>query len=272
MDQIPSYALYGEATQRPEWFHAETIPVRSRRHGFTIAPHRHSHLFQVLILTAGRADMVLDGETHQLHAPAVAVLPALSVHGYTFSRDVDGHVLSLLTSALPRDILPAAAVLRDAAVIAAAHDLMHEPADPYAQQARATLLLIAINRATQTPPAPGTHLSAFRALIEQHFRTPRPIKTYASALGISQTHLARLTRAGTGQSPLEMIEQRIALEIKRNLLFTNRSMKQIAADLGYDDPAYFSRVAARLLGQSARAYRANSVIRATAPPPPAPPA
>ncbi|HEY9009796.1 MAG TPA: helix-turn-helix domain-containing protein, partial [Devosia sp.] len=61
-----------------------------------------------------------------------------------------------------------------------------------------------------------------------------------------------------------LIERRIALEARRQLRFSNLSIKQIAAELGYDDPAYFTRFATRALGTPPSNYRAAS---RTLPPP-----
>ena len=96
MKTIPTYALYGEQDSAEDWLHWETIPARARHHDFRIAPHRHEHLFQILLLTKGSAEIVLDDEEFRLGADAVIVVPALVVHGYIFSSDVDGLVVTLL--------------------------------------------------------------------------------------------------------------------------------------------------------------------------------
>ena len=82
MNFIPTYALYGEtqSEHRQDWLHWETIQARSRLHDYRIAPHRHEQFFQVLYLTAGRAEMVLDGDSHVLLPECVAVVPAGVVH------------------------------------------------------------------------------------------------------------------------------------------------------------------------------------------------
>src|SRR5690606_38868581 len=97
MTDIPVYALYGENTYSEEqnWLHWETITSRSRLYGFHIAPHRHEQFFQVLFLARGEARVTLDGLETVLAAPALVTVPALTVHGYAFSPDVEGFVLTL---------------------------------------------------------------------------------------------------------------------------------------------------------------------------------
>jgi len=47
----------------------------------------------------------------------------------------------------------------------------------------------------------------------------------------------------------------VALEARRQLLFSALPIKQIGAELGYDDPAYFSRFITRLYGMSPASLR-----------------
>ena len=96
---------------------------------------------------------------------------------------------------------------------------------------------------------------AFRQLIEERFRETRRVEAYAAAVGVSATHLNRVCRQVAGVSSLGLIERRIALEARRMLLFSTLSIKQIGGELGYDDPAYFSRFLTRVLGKPPGAFR-----------------
>lgn len=275
MHTIPTYSLYGEDhdTHAQEWLHWETIPARAKLHGFRISPHRHDHLFQLLYLTSGKGEVVIDDQARVLLPGSMAILSPLSVHGFSFSDDVDGRILTLRE----RDIralhldLPAAGVIgpdASAEVARFMDDLIAEVDHPragfdVAVQARIALLIVGVQRA-RAPDARApdpkrdparAHAIAFRNLVEERFRHSRSVAEYAATLGISQTHLGRISRDVLGASPLAVIEKRIALEARRFLLFTNLSVKEIGARLGYDDPAYFSRMLARLLGQSPRAFR-----------------
>ena len=121
---------------------------------------------------------------------------------------------------------------------------------------------MALHRA-RTLPAPRNpgaararfHATAFRWLVDQRFRETRRVGDYAGRLGISQTHLNRVCRQELGISALTVIERRIALEARRQLLFSTLTIKQIGAGLGYDDPAYFTRVLKRVLGATPASFR-----------------
>jgi AraC family transcriptional regulator, transcriptional activator of pobA len=61
--------------------------------------------------------------------------------------------------------------------------------------------------------------------------------------------LSRMTAAGLGCSPMDVIHRRMALEAHRLLSFTNATAAQVAAELGFDDPSYFSRFYQRMTGR-----------------------
>lgn len=271
MNSIPVYALYGEQVATQDWLHWETIQARSRLHGYKISPHRHEQFFQVLHLTGGRAQVRIDDRVAELTREGVVAVPALSVHGFAFSDDVEGIVVTLMERDL-RELgveLPGPMVLRGQSLeVGEALDRLIAEADrpgsghEAAMRAHLTLLLVALQRARQDGRPEGEvadrallHARAFRALVDQQFRTTRKIGDYAGMLGISQTHLNRVSREVLGASALEVIERRVALEARRMLLFSGLSIKEIGAELGYDDPAYFSRVLTRVLGMAPGVFR-----------------
>jgi AraC family transcriptional activator of pobA len=97
----------------------------------------------------------------------------------------------------------------------------------------------------------------FEALLEQHHLERWSVADYAGALSITPTHLNRVTRAATGDTASHLILNRLVREARRNLVYTNLPVSTIAYALGFEDPAYFSRVYAAATGVSPRAFRAQ---------------
>lgn len=273
MISIPTYTLYGEfgSERLHGWLHWETIQSRSRLHDYRIAPHRHEHLLQVLQLMSGSARVTLDGEEFDLAPGCVVVVPALTVHGYDFSPDVEGVVVTLLDRDVRAIDLPfAEAVVIPQApkpIAAAIERLIAEADEPgerhdVAMRAHMALLLLLLHRASSRS-ATGSggadrmrqHAEAFRQLVDRQFRQTRRIADYAGQIGISHTHLNRICRRMLGASAQQVIERRVALEVRRQLQFSMLPIRQIGAELGYDDPAYFTRLATRLLGVAPSAFR-----------------
>jgi AraC family transcriptional activator of pobA len=98
-------------------------------------------------------------------------------------------------------------------------------------------------------------MTRLNALIGTHFRQHRPATFYADSLGISVTHLNRISHSGAGKSFRQLLTDRLMTEARRNLVFSLLSVQQIAYELGYADPAYFSRTFLRTTGETPGAFR-----------------
>lgn len=100
---------------------------------------------------------------------------------------------------------------------------------------------------------------AFFHALEQHFTTIKRPAGYAALLNISTPYLNECVRMVTGRPVSHHILQRTVLEAKRLLYHSDKSVKEIAAELGYDDYAYFSRLFTKSVGLSASSFRAKNL-------------
>ena len=84
--------------------------------------------------------------------------------------------------------------------------------------------------------------AAFTAMVEQGFRSPKSIATYARELGVTPTHLTRACNATSGRSASGILMERRLYEARRLLAETKLPVKSIASELGFSTPAYFTRL------------------------------
>lgn len=96
---------------------------------------------------------------------------------------------------------------------------------------------------------------SFKQLLQKNFRTLKRPSDYARGLNISTSYLNECVNHVTGHSVSIHIRNRIVLEAKRLLYHTDKSAKEIAFDLGYEDYPYFSRLFTKTAGISAMAFR-----------------
>jgi AraC family transcriptional activator of pobA len=78
--------------------------------------------------------------------------------------------------------------------------------------------------------------------IEDNFRTKHSASDYADLLNLTSSSLARVTKNHFNKTLSDLITERIIVEAKRELYLTDKTIKEIAYELGYDDEYYFSRV------------------------------
>ena len=84
-------------------------------------------------------------------------------------------------------------------------------------------------------------LQNLKDAIEKSFKKKHSAGEYANELNISIKALAKVTKTYFNKTITELISERIIIEAKRELYLTNKTVKEIAFELGYDDEYYFSR-------------------------------
>lgn len=90
----------------------------------------------------------------------------------------------------------------------------------------------------------------FSRLVEIHFRTKHTVADYADILGVAPKTLSNKFNRLELKQPNDIIKDRIILEAKRLLGYSSLSVKEIAYQLGYDDPAYFNRLFTNKVGDT----------------------
>jgi AraC family transcriptional activator of pobA len=273
---IQTYNLFGEARDLPDVVHCETIAARSVLHEWEFDAHRHARLHQILLIARGGGQATLEGRVHALRPMRVVNVPVGHVHGFSFTRGTQGWVLTVAAEMLDEVLTPAEGlrrVLVQPAVVRGTPQMRSTMAQIFSEFAgrhfaRAHLLralsaaligLVAREMAgKQDTPDAASRADLFRrfeALLEQHFLEHWTVSDYAKALSITPTHLSRLVRASTGHAASHLILDRVVREARRNLVYTNLPVSTIAYALGFNDPAYFSRLFSGATGLSPRAFR-----------------
>ncbi len=286
-DQVSIFGLYGE--EKPEddleFFHIEQISTRSSQYDWQIRPHAHQGMFQLLYLSAGEAMVRIDEGLHKTPAPAVICLPGNVVHGFQFLPGSEGWVLTvgetLLTDSsdmrsrmligplmlAPRRIplaegAPAAALIGE--VMEKMYDEFNWPrlgrGAMFDWMVRIILLTVRRLEEEHRPEEPGKRarhgqFARFRQLLEDNYKSHWPVESYADALGIPPARLNRICRSTTEKTAGALIQDRLTLEAQRLLIYTNATASMVAAELGFQDPAYFARFFKRRTGLSPIAFR-----------------
>lgn len=92
-----------------------------------------------------------------------------------------------------------------------------------------------------TPKGKNDILRQYNLLVETYYKKEHSVTFYADQLNKSPKTLSN-SFAKYSKSPLKIIHDRIVLETKRQLLYTDKSSKEIAYDIGFDDASHLSRL------------------------------
>lgn len=98
-------------------------------------------------------------------------------------------------------------------------------------------------------------LQQLKDAIDNDFKSKHTPKEYAVLLNISPNALAKITKKHFNKTLTNLIAERIIIEAKRELYLTNKSVKEVAYELGYDDEYYFSRFFKKNVNISPQVYR-----------------
>lgn len=95
----------------------------------------------------------------------------------------------------------------------------------------------------------------FNIAVENHYKTKHQVQDYADLLNKSPKTLSNLFSIYNQKSPLHIIHERVGLEAKRLLIYTDKSTKEIAFELGFEEVAHFSRFFKKQIGQAPTEFK-----------------
>lgn len=107
---------------------------------------------------------------------------------------------------------------------------------------------------------PFETIRRFMVLVDMHFREKKQVKEYADMLCKSPKTLSNLLADYHQPSAIKIIHQRIEAEARRLLLYTSKSSKDIALQLGFEDQASFARFFKKMTGLSTTEYRQKQLV------------
>lgn len=288
---IPNLIL-GQDYDKPyqdELIHYDALENLATFFGRDMAVHRHANYVQIHFIDRGAIEFQIDDQMYHLIGPALILTPPSVPHSFYSVDDAQGHVLTLhqslvwqlfkagldqqlglgLEQALCVDVhnLSPSEVPHWRLIVQTLQALAEEwqndyPAKHLSLQHLVQLLLIQLSRLNKQDlpkqDLPNDDLQIFRRfnnLVQDYYQEHWHLNAYVKALGISASRLHQACQRTTSQPPKKIIHERLIQEAKRLLTFTQLSSAEICYQLGFSDPAYFSRFFKRATGQTAQSYR-----------------
>lgn len=276
--------VIGDASDHVGFLNCERIAERSHIHGWTVEQHFHEGLAQLFVFGHGTVRSQIDTQRKEIVGPALVWMPEMVTHAFEYPLDMPGWVITV----------PSADVSRIAMEMTWLNGWIGSPRVISGQQANKfievcvtfselalkevrrqgettsialeslfRLLITNCHRALITEEALLPLLenrrlnlvTRFQMLLDQHLEDPKTVSEYSRILAVTPTHLSRSAKEITGKTAGELIADRVLLEAKRKLVFTNLSISEICYALRFSSPAYFSRFFTKLTNDSPTAYR-----------------
>lgn len=277
---IPEFFVYGEPVRALDvgFLHVETVMARRSLHNGEVAAHKHPRMGQITFWTSGAGIYRIEDMAWSFSGPTVSFVPSGVVHGFTVEPGADAVVVSVADDALAviaeHSLLqletPVFVSGRGEAALwtrleRAVEAIRSEYSDGLAGAGKVLPPLIAVAlcgiarleaTARRAPLPPAVALAGrLRQLIDRHFREDWPVERYVQVLGTTRHLLDKAAREVLGVGVQRAVGERRLTEAKRLLLFTIRSVEDIAYECGFNDPAYFSRFFRESVGQPPSGWR-----------------
>lgn len=235
-------------------------------------PHRH-HDFQIIWMTKAKGEHIVDFVTYDMEDQMIFVLrpgqihqlPGYCIYGFCitftekfyFSNKHDRESLYDFTTLFDdsQEYAPIRISNPTAANLSMLITLMQQELSVQFEGSsssvikhllNAFLLLAEREKKHNVANSPAllhhdARIIELRRVVEKHFRKEHQTTFYAQHFALTAKRLNEITREAIGKTVTDMIRARLILEAKRQLAFSHRSVKEICYELGFEDPAYFSR-------------------------------
>jgi len=229
----------------------------------------------LLWFTRGQGRITVAGTTNGYGAHNAIFIPSGVMHGFEVSTQVFGTAVFIPSDlGFPLPVIPIHMRIRDsgpqAEITGILDNLQRELDGALPERVRAThhhtgLLSVWLRRqsllhevGSKTPDAGQRLATRFTEMIEAEYHSGMNVAQYADALGVTPTHLTRVCNQACGRPASALLNDRVIFEARRLLSETKTPIQQVAADLGFTSPAYFTRAFQHHTGLTPSAFRRSS--------------
>ncbi len=228
----------------------------------------------VIVCTEGAGWCDLDGKPYDIRAGEVLVIPARMPHRYYADARRPWSIWWLhVTGDDVADLLTATGItpttptmsLSDPVAVTQLIELIcdalavDETAASLIAAAGAAWHLLALLAGQGRHEGRGSPIALVQAHLRLHLAAPVSVPELAAMAGFSPSHFSARFRAVTGFSVVEYVKRLRMARARQLLITTELSVSEVASDVGYDDPFYFSRQFSAVTGLSPRLYRQRSL-------------
>lgn len=290
MDSVKVYHQVNSEEDSVSFAISKMEDIYVKRNGRVDEPHRHNY-YTVLIVERAKGVHKIDFNTYELGENQVFFVAPGQVHQVVEKEKSFGYVMTfsnlfLIENTIPLSFIESLNLFQNygQSPPLLPSQKQYESITKYANQifnlyhsdtdmkhlsigAFLKLLLIECNNICSINPiesdvdTTGDNLiRSFRKAVNEHYKKEHSTSYYAGLLHITPDHLNRTFRSKVGKTAKDFIQSRIITEAKRLLYFTDLTTKEIAYELGFNEPANFSAFFKKHTDLSPSEFKKNEIV------------
>lgn len=219
-------------------------------------PHKHD-FYQILLIDSGQGIHQLDFNRYKIKPRQVFVVKPGQTHAWTLKKDVKGLVIEFSQSSGLGELVESLEAMIDCFQLEKGDfqkvsELVRLMKSEFEEESKednkvlqnllnAFLFLLIRLVKGETKTSKVRLVGQFKSLLEKHFREEHDVAFYAMKCHLPPKSFTMQLKRSLGKSPREVIQERLILESKRYLIYSDLSVGEIGYKLGFQDPNYFSR-------------------------------
>jgi AraC-like DNA-binding protein len=255
-----------------EMFTLSSLYERAARLGIDLEGPQRPEFDMIFVGTRGTGRLIVDFEPVPIGKRWLTFVAHGRVRQFVIDRAVDAWMLLFEPERVgPSPVLaptwtsPALEIPSDlrprldavVAELAAEQDHAGDARQPAILDHLLRVLVLHAERVRETGAPLPDALARFFTILERDHASIRAVSHYARAAGISTRRLGELLGERIGKSTKQVIDERVVLECKRRLVHTDASVKELAEELGFDEPTNFVKFFRRHARTTPIAFRAR---------------
>ncbi|PTX14284.1 AraC-like DNA-binding protein [Pontibacter mucosus] len=197
----------------------------------------------------------------------------IAFHKSVLDYEVKEFTLDVIRLFLGKGLGSFSTILLDEEIAATLDDILRVLKDEYKEQQKNFLVLKALLKAFllklmqyKTQPFTSQGLNEkrvyhFLLLLEHHFREEKSVSFYADKLNITPKRLNQILKQKTGKTITQLLQERVVVEAKQELVTSAQTIKEIGYSLGFEDRSYFSRFFKKMTGQTPEQFQKQAKER-----------
>ena len=232
---------------------------------------------EIMWVQQGVADFLIDGDTFSVHANAFFIFPKDRIHQFLPKQMVAGQVIRFSEDILedfPRLLFSKFNLISeiklaetDVKNLELLYDLfaseyqLHKGESTVLISLLKTIILKLNDIKQKQFPCQKTHqysidtFDQFQMLLDKHVLEHKKVGFYAEKLNITPRKLGETIKSVLNKSTTDVIAERLLIASKRQLLYSNNNITEIAYTLGFEDNSYFTKFFKKLTTLTPKAYR-----------------